>query len=103
MPDKAPNDATKMEVDWLVADDELIAAKDYRIFLFNDYGLVNCAYSLPSDFLAKISQAKLVGLCLQFADGTPTFLGFNNLPFEEGAAKLLGSLTLYHRARQRFQ
>jgi hypothetical protein len=55
MPDKAPNDATKMEVDWLVADDELIAAKDYRIFRFNDYGLINCAYSLPSDFLAKIS------------------------------------------------
>jgi hypothetical protein len=81
----------------------LLQQENYRIFRFNDYGLINCAYSLPSDFLAKISQAKLVGLCLQFADDTPTFLGFNNLPFEEGAAKLLGSLTLYHRARQRFQ
>jgi hypothetical protein len=28
MPDKAPNNATKMEVDWLVADDELIAARE---------------------------------------------------------------------------
>ena len=99
MADETPNDATKMEVDWLVADDELIAAKDYRIFRFNDYGSMNCAYSLPSDFLAKISQTKLVGLCLQFADDAPTFHGFNNLPFEEGAAKLPGLLTLYHRAR----
>jgi hypothetical protein len=98
MPDKAPNDATKMAVDWLVADDELIAAKDYRIFRFNDW--LNKLRILASiDFLAKISQAKLVGLCLQFADDAPTFLGFNNLPFEEGAAKLPGLLTLYHRAR----
>jgi hypothetical protein len=96
---QSADDAMKMEVDWLVADDELNAAKDYRIFRFNDYGLINCAYKFPSDFLAKISQAKLVGLGLQFAEDAPTFLGVNNLPFEEGAAKLPGLLTLYHRAR----
>jgi hypothetical protein len=71
MPDKAPNDATKMEVDWLVARDELIAAKDYRIFRFNDYGLklrMLASIGLPSKNFSGKTCGALPSICGRCTD-----------------------------------
>jgi hypothetical protein len=87
----------RMDVDHLVIDNELIPLKAHRVFRFDDHGFINATYLVPPGALEKLHQAKLVGLCLQFSESAPVFLGFNNLPFTEGAAKLPGLLALYNR------
>jgi hypothetical protein len=94
---RSAGDAMRMDVDRLVIDDELLPLKAFRVSRIDDHGLINSTYLMPPGVLEKLYQAKMVGLCLQFSEDAPVFLGFDNLPFTEGAAKLPGLLALYDR------
>jgi hypothetical protein len=93
--------AMMMEADSLVFDAELIPAKEMRVTRVNDYGRINAMYLLTPELLARMLRAKKVGLCLQFLTDAPLFLGFDSLPFEEGAAKLPGLISTSHQFRQK--
>jgi hypothetical protein len=95
--------AMMMEADSLVFDREMVTAEELRVSRVNDYGRINATYLLTSELLVKMLRAKTVGLCLQFTSGAPIFLGFNDLPFEEGAAKLPGLLSTSHQFRDGFK
>ena len=55
-------------------------------------GWFNSEYILTTQQLLAIGRAKSVGVIVQGGYGAPVFLGFNNMPFEDGAAKLVGLL-----------
>lgn len=95
---RSADDAMRMDVDRLVINDELLPLNAYRVSRVNDHGLINLIYLVPPGVLEKLHHAMTVGLCLQFSEEAPVFLGFNNLPFVEGAAKLPGLLALYNRS-----
>jgi len=53
-------------------------------------GWFNTAYNLTIPQVRAIQRAKSVGLIVQPSYSAPIFLGFNEMPFEEGAHKLAG-------------
>lgn len=53
-------------------------------------GWFNAEYVLSPEQVISIRRAKTLGLIVQEAYGAPVFLGFNRLPFGDGAAKLDG-------------
>jgi hypothetical protein len=55
-------------------------------------GWFNSEYILTPQLLLTIQHAKSVGLAIQMIAGAPVFLGFKNMPFEDGANKLVGLL-----------
>lgn len=87
-----------MEADRFVVDNDLIPAREYRVSRVNDNGKINATYLLPTEFLERLCRAKVVGMCFQFTEEAPMFVGFDNLPFEEGAVKLPGLMALWDRA-----
>lgn len=91
-------DAMAMESDRFVVDGEYIEARQYRISRGNDHGLINAMYLLETEVLDRIMKAKTVGFSLRFSNEAAVFLGFSNLPFEEGAAKLPGLLDVFSRS-----
>jgi hypothetical protein len=93
--------AMMMETDSLVFGAELFPAARIRVGRFNDHGRINAMYSLTPEILENLLKAKRVGLCLQFVPDAPIFLGFDDLPFEEGAAKLPGLVSTSHQFRER--
>jgi len=92
--------AMMMESDRLVFDKELFPASEIRVSRVNDDGRINAMYVLTPELLEKMLKARTVGLCLQFAADAPLFLGFDNLPFEEGVAKLPGLVSTSHQFRE---
>jgi hypothetical protein len=91
--------AMMMEADRLVFDRELFPANEIRVSRVNDHGRINATYLLTPELLGKMLRAEKVGLCLQFSADAPLFLGFDDLPFEEGAAKLPGLISTSHQFR----
>ena len=57
-------------------------------------GWFNAEYVLSPEQVNSIRRAKTLGLIVQGAYGAPVFLGFNRLPFGDGAAKLDGLRTI---------
>ena len=55
-------------------------------------GWFNSEYVLNDEELRAIANARSVGLIVQSDYGAPIFLGFNNMPFEDGAKKLTALL-----------
>jgi len=55
-------------------------------------GWFNSEYILTTQQLLAIGRAKSVGVIVQGGYGAPIFLGFDSMPFEDGAAKLVGLL-----------
>ncbi len=53
-------------------------------------GWFNSEYVLTMQQLVAIGSAKTVGVIVQSAYGAPLFLGFDSMPFEDGANKLVG-------------
>ncbi len=90
-------DAMKMEADRLVVGDEYIPMREKRVGRLNDHGMINATYVLDDGLLAKIASAKRLGIMLQWSENAPIFLGFDSMPFEEGAEKLPGLLAIYRR------
>jgi hypothetical protein len=91
--------AMMMEVDLLAFDRELFAASELRVSRVNDNGRINAMYLLTPELLAKMLKAKTVGLCLQLHPDAGIFLGFDGLPFQEGAAKLPGLISTSRQFR----
>jgi hypothetical protein len=92
--------AMMMGFDSLVFDGELLPASEIRVSRVNHYGRINAMYLLTRDILERILKAKKVGLCLQFTADAGIFLGFDDLPFEEGAAKLPGLISTSHQFQE---
>jgi hypothetical protein len=57
-------------------------------------GLINAAYKLSDAQVALIRSARTVGVTMQGGVDAPVFFGFDSMPFEEGAAKLPGFLSV---------
>jgi len=57
-------------------------------------GWYNVRYVLTNEQIKIIRRAKTVGVVFQSSYGAPIFLGFNRMPFAEGAEKLDGLLKL---------
>ncbi len=86
-----------MQSDRLAIDEEFFPLHDLRISRVNDYGRVNAMYLVTEEILQKLKTAKKIGYILQhFADAF-IFVGFDQFPFEGGAAKLPGLLSLASR------
>lgn len=58
----------------------------------NGGGMVNVFYRLTPALLNMIREASTVGVGLRVAEQSATFSGFDNMPFQAGAAKLSGFL-----------
>jgi hypothetical protein len=56
-------------------------------------GWFNSEYILTNQQLLAVERAKSVGVIVQGGYGAPVFLGFNSMPFEDGAKKLVGLLS----------
>jgi hypothetical protein len=55
-------------------------------------GWFNADYVLTKQQLLAIGRAKSVGVMVQASHDAPIFLGFESMPFEDGAKKLVGLL-----------
>lgn len=53
-------------------------------------GKIHLVYHLNSNLIAAISRARFVGVGLQPTPEAKVFLGFDSMPFEEGAIKMPG-------------
>ena len=58
---------------------------------------INLTYNITPEILAKLRTAKNIGYHLQHFPDSAMFVGYDSLPFEEGAAKLPGLLDVYFR------
>ena len=56
-------------------------------------GWFNSEYVLTAQQVRTIGMASSVGVIVQGGYGAPVFLGFNRMPFEDGAKKLVGLLS----------
>jgi len=72
----------------LVIDDHETPISPVMKFITN--GWFNAEYVLSPEQVISIRRAKTLGLIVQAAYGAPVFLGFNRLPFGDGAVKLDG-------------
>jgi hypothetical protein len=93
------NDALNMQSDRMVIDQEYIEMHDLRIDRFDNEGYLNAIYAADDRILDKLLTAKRVGICFQWSPEGAVFLGFNNMPFEEGAEKFKGLLAM-HRGKR---
>jgi len=84
-----------MQTERLAIDGEYISLAERRINRENDNSWINGTYALSNDIVDKLKTAKQVGYLLQFSDEAPMFCGFDGFPFEGGAARLPGLLTMH--------
>jgi hypothetical protein len=88
-------------VNWLFLDhgkmrmDNLLHGKE------SQNGKIILDYYLTRSILASLSSAHSVGVGLQPSTASPIFAGFNYMPFEEGAKKLPGFLSVCPGGRSR--
>jgi hypothetical protein len=87
-PQGRQDEVVKMDAHSLVIDKNDEPITPFRTEIFN--GWFNAHYILTNDQVRRIMSAKSVGVILQWAYGAPVFLGFNAMPFGEGAEKLAG-------------
>jgi hypothetical protein len=59
--------------------------------------MINLVYRLDSNLIAAISRAKFVGVGIQPTAEAKIFLGFNSMPFGEGALKMPGFTSVCSR------
>lgn len=87
-PQGRQDEVLKMPAHSLVLDmqDEPIAPMSTEIV----NGWFNADYRLTEDQLRRIAEAKTVGVILRWSYEGPVFLGFNAMPFGDGADKLPG-------------
>ena len=64
-------------------------------------GKINLVYRLNSNLIAAISRARFVGVGLQPTPEAKVFLGFDSMPFEEGAIKMPGLTSMCGWQRNR--
>lgn len=57
-------------------------------------GMINLVYGVDSNLIAAISRAKFVGVGLQPTAEAQVFLGFDSMPFGEGAIKMPGLISV---------
>jgi ATP-dependent protease ClpP protease subunit len=84
-------------VDRLSIDGEYFALHELRIKRVNDHRRINAMYHVTPEILIRLRTAKTIGYHLQHFADSAMFVGYDSLPFEEGAAKLPGLLDVYFR------
>jgi hypothetical protein len=80
----------KWPVNWLFLDHSPIRLDTRLVEKEIMNGMINLFYRLDSNLLARISKARFVGVGLQPTTGAKVFLGFDSMPFTEGAMKMPG-------------
>ncbi len=91
-PQGRQDQAVRFRADSLIIDGHAYTLKDVLVDKRVVNGLLNALYQLPETNVALIQSAHTVGVTTQLAYEAPIFLGFNAMPFKDGAAKLPGFL-----------
>jgi hypothetical protein len=88
-----------MEVDQLSIDSQIIPLSELRVSRFSDHGCINIMYQMTPEILTKLRTAKMIGYHLQHSTDAAMFVGFDALPFQDGASKLPGLIDVFFRER----
>jgi hypothetical protein len=83
-------EASSYRADSLVVDGHMHPLQRYLLHKDIQNGLLNALYDLTPEYLNLIQNAKTVGVTTSASDSSPVFLGFDAMPFAEGAGKLKG-------------
>lgn len=95
-PEGRGDEAIQMEAHSIFIDDNVHeVTPGIKPYLLN--GLVNCVYDISPELLAKIKEAREVGVAMQWSYDAPMFLGFQDMEVEEGRSKLRGYFALHGR------
>jgi hypothetical protein len=86
----------QMEADRLVVDDEYLPMREKRHQRVKRHSIIQATYGLDDALIEKIGRAKRVGMIFQWDEDAPVFLGFDSMPFEEGATKLPGLVNVFN-------
>jgi hypothetical protein len=89
------DDMLEMESDRLLIDGEFILLHELRVSRFNDFGRINMMYKVTDEIMEKLRGAKKIGFILQHVADAFIFVGYDQFPFEDGASKLPGLLSLF--------
>ena len=87
----------RMESDRLLIDGEYFLLHDLRVSRFSDNGRMNMMYKVTDEILDGLKGAKKIGFVLQHVADALIFVGYDQFPFEDGASKLPGLLSLFRR------
>ncbi|MCG6203046.1 hypothetical protein LPW26_00220 [Rhodopseudomonas sp. HC1] len=88
-----------MEMDELLIDRETIPLNALRVSRVDCNGLINFVYQMTPEILNKMLTARSIGYNLRHSSDAPMFVGIDNFPFEDGAAKLAGLVDVFFRER----
>lgn len=88
------NEIMPMKAESLVIDDNNIAIEKHHAGRYIQNGWLNAMFTLDENLLSKLQGAKTVGFALQSSHDAPIFVGFNDMPFGDGAKKLPGLLSV---------
>lgn len=91
------DDMLTMESDRLLIDGEYILLHELRINRFSDNGRINMMYKVTEEILDKLKGAKKIGFVLQHIADAFIFVGYDQFPFEKGASRLPGLLSLFRK------
>jgi hypothetical protein len=87
-------------VNWLFLDHSQIRVDQQLIRKELRNGMINLIYRLDSNLMTAISKAKSVGVGLQLTTEAAVFIGFDSMPFGEGALKMPGLTSVCGRGRR---
>jgi len=96
-PEGRGNQIIEMKAISLLIDGEQIPIAEHRLFgpsLVN--GWINVGFSLNDNLLGIFQRAQTVGVAFQYSYSAPSFLGFDDMDFSDGAKKLPGFLRACH-------
>lgn len=79
-------------------DGEYILLHELRVNRLSDNGRINMMYKVTDEILDKLKGAKKIGFILQHVADAFIFVGYDQFPFENGASKLPGLLSLFRRS-----
>lgn len=89
-----------MEVDQLSIDDQIFSLRELRVSLDDHDGRINAMYQMTPEIMTKLRTAKTIGYHLQHSTDAAMFVGFDALPFQDGAAKLPGLIDVFFREQK---
>jgi hypothetical protein len=86
-------------INWLFLDHSPIRLDQRMVEKSIKNGMINFTYRVDPGLMAAISKASLVGVGLQPSVQAKVFLGFDGVPFGDGAKKLPGLISVCSHGR----
>ena len=87
-------DVMNFQAEWLMVDDTQVSLEGRRVRRLNNRERIHSFYRADKLLLNSLRSARFVGVGLQPTWAAGFFVGFQRMPFEEGAAKLDGFLAI---------